>query len=821
MFKLIAIVSLLIASAYGQACVVTVPQNPLTTGLSQPWFITGCNQTAQVTASFVQGAIVDVNAGTISVYNPLMINMGSTTPLPIVPPTLNAGSVVGLWFGTNGNTLQLQADAATGLSLGQGLCVNGLPGSIFGQFSYCNAPAFFAAANALIAAGKIVVPPLGTALDGLTCPTVRDFSVVDMDQSDNVVTTYLVSGNNLVQNTKMNQQATGGNPVIVFNGSDNRLLAVALAGALGCTPYTAPDLADPGQVQPAVPLNELSAAAHQQMPIAVIPLLDPMTLNNGVPSLVKTNLYRVGVNQIPARNNFAADTNRYCAAILATAPARIVANQFRFLLRGSPDPNAAENLYGFLLQRLSATLSAAGLNCVGFLGIANPVTFTLGPKGLPANGTIFIPAVVNANVNCNLLVPANPLTATGLSTPYQLSGNGGNGPCNMGNAGQTAFVHGAVLDPATGIISVYNPLIIDQGSAVKAAPIVPTLPAGAIVALWFGFNGNNLQLMDANGGQTLTAANCVNGGTNPGAGLFGEFSYCNAVQFFATANQLIAAGKIVVPPLGIASDGLPCPTVRDFSVVDMDQSDNVPTTYLLIGGVNTVQNTAANRALFAAANPIANPSDNRLVDVALDTAYGCNPWQVADLADPGAFQPALPLNELQAAAFQGQPPALVPANDPMTINQMTKLPDVQKMNAYRVGVNQLAVATTNNACTLKYCQRMNRIQGTRMANNAALFSNFASLDGNSANLFAFLMNRLSVSYGPQGLNCTGLIGGANIVTLYVDGLGGIVDGQINFAAMVAPIPNDGDTCAVKTASNVFNIFVVIALQVAVLIVLFL
>src|SRR5207253_5141561 len=59
-------------------------------------------------------------------------------------------------------------------SLGAGHCVNGIAGSIFGQFSYCNAPAFFQAANQAIQAGKLVPPPLGKARDGLACPTVRE-----------------------------------------------------------------------------------------------------------------------------------------------------------------------------------------------------------------------------------------------------------------------------------------------------------------------------------------------------------------------------------------------------------------------------------------------------------------------------------------------------------------------------------------------------------------------------------------------------------------------------------------------------------------------
>jgi hypothetical protein len=55
-------------------------------------------------------------------------------------------------------------------SLAAGNCVNALGRSVFGQFAHCNAPAFFHAANVAIGAGKLVVPPLGTAQDGQDCP---------------------------------------------------------------------------------------------------------------------------------------------------------------------------------------------------------------------------------------------------------------------------------------------------------------------------------------------------------------------------------------------------------------------------------------------------------------------------------------------------------------------------------------------------------------------------------------------------------------------------------------------------------------------------
>src|SRR5258706_8583916 len=196
-------------------------------------------------------------------------------------------------------------------------------------------------------------------------------------------------------------------------------------------------------------------------------------------------------------------------------------------------------------------------------------------------------------VNCTLTVPANPLTAQGLATPYQLGGG-----CDEANIMQAAFVQGAVIDPA-GNISVYNPLVVNRGQQPNAAPVMPNIPAGSTVGIWFGFNGNNLTLRGMNG--SLRQGKCVNG-TNDS--IFGQFAYCNAPAFFRAANAAIAAGKINPNPtnaaLGTGKDGLTCRSVRDFGLVDQDQSDNVTTTYVING---TLQ---------------ANGSDNRLLDVALD-----------------------------------------------------------------------------------------------------------------------------------------------------------------------------------------------------------
>src|SRR6266700_6690901 len=192
------------------------------------------------------------------------------------------------------------------------------------------------------------------------------------------------------------------------------------------------------------------------------------------------------------------------------------------------------------------------------------------------------------NPNCTLTVPANPLSAQGLATPYQLSAtDAAGGPCNEANPNQSAFVQGTILDPANGTISIYSPLVIDANTQPLVVPTPPTLPANAIVSLHFGFNGTLLTLA----GAGVAQGNCVNG---LAGSVFGQFAYCNAPNLFNRAKQLIAQRKITVPPLGTAKDGKPCPTVRDFSVVDQDPSDNVTSRYLASAEGKLAQNTPAN-----------------------------------------------------------------------------------------------------------------------------------------------------------------------------------------------------------------------------------
>ena len=66
----------------------------------------------------------------------------------------------------------------------------------------------------------------------------------------------------------------------------------------------------------------------------------------------------------------------------------------------------------------------------------------------------------------------------GLATPYQLTGPDGMTPaqsgCTMANAANLgAFVQATILNPRTGQLYVYDPLVITQGTTPAVAPTVP------------------------------------------------------------------------------------------------------------------------------------------------------------------------------------------------------------------------------------------------------------------------------------------------------------------------------------------------------------
>lgn len=453
-------------------CTLLVPPNPLTAaGLAAPYrLLPPCHERDPGTAAFVQATIIDPASGQVSVYDPLVIDEDSTPAVPPVRPRLPSGAVVGIWFGFNGDNLALRASAG---SLRSGHCVNGLAGGVFGQFAYCNAPAFFAMAGTAVAAGWLHVPAPGTGRDNRPCPTVRDFGLVDMDPSDNVTSSYLsLPDGRIAQNTTANAAALSTQGAkIEINGSDNALLDAFVDPALGCTPFTAPDLAEPGRMATSLALNELQARAYQTAPVALVPLNDPMTQAGGAPSVDKTNLYRAGVGQPPV--DAASDTPlAYCRNLVGVGIDRTRLDRTLTRHMVSPDMAAANSLFTFLAQRLSASFT--GLGCGDLLRMRDPVRLvTLGGVVVDARFARTTPPPAAARVSPPAAPSARPPAP---ASPAESPPLPGAAPASALPAADGVFTAAPVIRPAAPADASGDSGSPDASGAPAAAPAGTSAP---------------------------------------------------------------------------------------------------------------------------------------------------------------------------------------------------------------------------------------------------------------------------------------------------------------------------------------------------------
>ncbi len=463
------------------------------------------------------------------------------------------------------------------------------------------------------------------------------------------------------------------------------------------------------------------------------------------------------------------------ATAAATAPATAAATTPATTAATAPATTAATT---------GATASAAPTIC--------PTTTATATATAPA-------AAAATNMNCRIIVPANPLSARGLATPWQLEGPAGMTPaqsgCTMANSGALgAFVQATILNPATGALQVYEPLVITQGTTAAVAPVVPTLPAGAVVTIDVGFNGTDLTQVGATR-TALAQGRCVNG---LGGSDFGQVSFCNGTAFFQAAFRAEAAGRLVVPAAGTATKaaGVACPTVRNFNMIDQDQSDNVTSIYLVTANGQTAQFNAANAANLAGATKAVNGSDNALISDFLDPTLGCTSFTAPDLSQAGTPSTSQALNELSAAKNQTAPVALIPENDEMTL--VNNAFSVTKTNLYRSNVGQAPVSAANDAADspANYCQNMVNVQTAFLQASQALLGTGASpVPAVGNNLLTFLANRLNMSF--TNLNCQNF-GLTNPVTVTLDGNGVATAATFNVTKQTATATTPAGTGATGT-----------------------
>ena len=408
---------LILVSSYllvqSQDCFLTVPNDPLNTGLFVPWFVStnptsqlNCSQLIKGSEVFVEATIFDIDNNNFFVYYPLVIDIDTVPAIqPEVAP-LPPNNVVVIHVGINGDTVTLLPTIKYNInSIDTGNCINGLPnGSVFGQFAYCNGLNFFQVVNQHINNGSLTIPPiLNSVFGGDVCPTTRSFPIVDQDQSDNVLSQYIITQDlKLAQDTPLNRNNLQVLKII-SNGSDNRLLNIFVNPAIGCQSFTAYNLVDNYIKQSSVALNEIQA---NLTPItettALVPPFSPFVVdndNNAAQSVLKTNLYRDGVNQpniIVVDNN---DNINYCNQMGNLTPPFFIKHMNQLRNMDSPAVDIANNLLNFMSLRFQNAWEI--LDCKNLIGIPSPITAIIDPNtGIAISNNLLQQPTNTPTTNC-------------------------------------------------------------------------------------------------------------------------------------------------------------------------------------------------------------------------------------------------------------------------------------------------------------------------------------------------------------------------------------------------------------------------------------
>jgi hypothetical protein len=407
-------------------------------------------------------------------------------------------------------------------------------------------------------------------------------------------------------------------------------------------------------------------------------------------------------------------------------------------------------------------------------------------------------ASMNSKSTCAIIVPANPLSAQGLATPYQLTGPSGKTPaqsgCEMSNGAKLgAFVQATILDPATGALSVFEPLVITRGTrpdtpGLKVNP--PVIPADAVVTIDFGFNGTHLVQVGATP-ATLADAHCVSG---QAGSAFGQTSFCNGVTFFNAVKKAERAGLLKVPSPGTSNaivasggdlgTGRSCPVISNFEVAGLAPGESVTTTYLLnpLTG-QTAQDNETYQSYIAGATLLHGNSANAVLDQYIDPILGCTPFEAPDLshANVPAFSEAL--DEIAAGAYQPKTAALVPENDKVVMDGGKS--DPAKTDLYREELGQAPVgaAASTSSSPAMYCQNLVDIQTPFLtANQKLLATGQSPVTATADSLLTFLANDLSASFTSLGCQRFHL---TNPVTLKRNSAGAAVAATFDIAVQTA------------------------------------
>lgn len=424
------IFSMFVFFGHTQKCLIEVPNDPLNTGLFEPWYVTtdpesavNCTQTIKTSAVFVESTIVDLVTGELFVYYPLILDIDTVPAAPILTAPLPKLYSNIISFGSNGESIKLIPSRNNPDSLTNGRCTYGFLNeddsaiSPFGQVAFCNARHFYKNISMLILKNLIKIPNIGMTKKGDICPTTRSFQVVDADPNDNSLSTYILTKDmKVAQNYPENVKKLNVSKII-SNGSDNRLLSVFISPAIGCQTFQVPDLINQTILRYSMALNDIQSNLLKFMipeeDIALVSFNNPMTLVNGNISINKTNLYRKNVNQ-PLFYGTLEEAKKYdilfCNKLSEIGVPFLIKYQNELINFISPDKENANNLMNFLCDRFVATWGI--LDCQALTGQNCPIQVTFDDAGVVI-GNNLINATnpigpINPNIPNNPNIPINP-----------------------------------------------------------------------------------------------------------------------------------------------------------------------------------------------------------------------------------------------------------------------------------------------------------------------------------------------------------------------------------------------------------------------------
>jgi len=151
----------------------------------------------------------------------------------------------------------------------------------------------------------------------------------------------------------------------------------------------------------------------------------------------------------------------------------------------------------------------------------------------------------------------------------------------------------------------------------------------------------------------------------------------------------------------------------------------------------------------------------------LNSGLGCTPWLAPDLADNNTLVDSCALYELSAMYWQQEPVGFIEAGNHMVVSLINQEENLDKLNAFRLGVGMAAVTSLQNASTTLFCQALGTVGTARFQSWSRFDGVLAPPDPTTATDFmGYLANRFIDTW--QTLNCTGLVGFGSPVALEIN-----------------------------------------------------